>query len=317
MRILACLALVLIACGDDGTDADMDAGTSDVGTDAPADASGADWVLEFEDMLDDVDGPFVPDYATLPLSLFPDDGSRWTQIQNTHEGDNTMGMVMRDGATALQCFASAQPEGTASKMDVGRQAFAFTSGDRVRITTRLMLLGASPFDENTLIDLEDSDDLLLDGENPGAGLRIRTDAAGRVALDRGELPGRETADGEAVARLSTLRSDTVLPVGSWFELETVLQLGLEPRSESGPLDDIEGANAWVEIRLDGEPVLRARGSNFFDQSALDEVVEGMDVTVSWVDDTIDFDSFQIGATNNRSGMDREVLVDWVRIESFR
>lgn len=38
--------------------------------------------------------------------------------------------------------------------------------------------------------------------------------------------------------------------------------------------------------------------------------------MTWANDDIDFDSLQVGATNNRSGVDREVLVDWVRVERF-
>lgn len=280
-------------------------------------------VLLSDDFDDPVEPPLVPDYAQLPRSLFPEDGSRWTQIQNTHPQLNTMRLASLEDRRFLACFASGQNIGVASKMDVGRSGgIRFESGDQARITMVLRLEGPAPFVDHTLIDLEDTDDLFLEGNNPGAGLRIRTDLQGRLALDRGELPGFEGPEGPLEVRLRNQRSESVLPVGRWFEIEARLKLGVQvAQSTSAPIDEsvAETDAAWVELRVDGALVLRARGSNFLDRQATEAALlqEAPNTPYSWAEKTIDFDSFQVGATNNRSGVDGEVWVDRVELARLR
>ncbi len=309
---------------DGGPVGGLDGGSA-TGQDAGVDAGSAPgWELLLRDEFDDpVQSPFVPGYAELPRALFPEDGSRWTQIQNTHPQINTMRLAALEGRRFLASFAAGQNMGVASKMDVGRSGgLSFQAGDLVRIKAVLRLEGPSPFGDHTLIGLEDTDDLFLEGCSPGAGLRIRTDAQGRLALDRGELPGFEGPKGQLELRLSTQRSETVLPVGRWFEVEALLKLGVQvARSTSAPIDEsvTETDTAWVELRVNGTLVLRARGSNFLDRQAVEAALlqEAPNTPYSWADKALDFDSFQVGATNNRSGLDGEVWVDRVELARLR
>jgi len=319
------LLLVVAAlggCGDDDSPA-ADLGARDAGPCEPG------WALLFEDGFEvDSETPTVDGYPALPRALFPEDGTRWTQIQNSHEGENAMALVDGPSGRALECLASGQPDGVASKMDVGRQPFDFLAGDRVRITASLWVDGPeATFADNTLIDLEDSDDVRIDGDFAGAGLRIRTDGEGRLALDRGEIPGREGPGTMALTRLSTLRSDYVFPLREWVEVEVTLQLGVDVAPSTTAIDETfdEAITAgWVTVRVreeaDAEPrlVLRMAGTTTLDPDALREVVEREAPGTSLsVDEPIDLDSFQIGATNNRSTVDAAVRVDAVRIEGDR
>lgn len=96
---------------------------------------------------------------------------------------------------------------------------------------------------------------------------------GRVALDRGEVPGQDVAGGPVEARLSTIRSNYGLPAGRWVTLEVLLRLGTGvPRSQMAPID-----------------------ATFHDAARK----------------AIDYDIVQVGATNNRSGEDRSLWIDTV------
>lgn len=70
------------------------------------------------------------------------------------------------------------------------------------------------------------------------------------------------------------------------------------------------------MRVDGELVLRMEGSNLLDRTATDEVLarDAPELSVRWADGLVDYDSVQVGATNNRSGTDCEVDVASVVIE---
>ena len=314
---------VIAGCGGD----DGDSGTADAGVpEGDAGPCSPGWEGLFADDFDDVEGPpFVEGYDALPLALFPEDRSRWTQIQNTNEGENTMAVVDVDGGRALECFAAGLPDPEASKMDVGRDGFAFAAGDRVRLGTRLWFdhSVADVLPSNTLVDLEDSDDVVEGGESAGAGLRIMTDAEGRLTVNRGEIPGREVEGEPAVIRLSTMRSDYVVPEGRWVHVELTLQLGVDvTRSDEVIADfDAETTAAWSELRVreEGEAearlVLRMAGTNMLDAAALREVVEredpGADISIA---EPITYDALQVGATNNRSEEDVLIRVDDVTVE---
>ncbi|MFK7989014.1 MAG: hypothetical protein AB8I08_23555 [Sandaracinaceae bacterium] len=324
MRHAAALLGMCLCLGGCGSSGPADAGSFDAGP-PPIDGVARDggagtWSTVFEDDFSDtLSPPFVEDYEALPMALFADDGSRWTQIQNSHPGQNDLALMELEDAAFMTFLATGQADGVASKSDLGRGGdLVFGDGDVVRITAVMRLRGPTPFADNTLIDLEDTDDLFIDDENPGAGLRVRTNSEGQLALDRGEIPGSEDGVEAPEPRLSTLRSDFVLPTGEWFHLEVTLRLGTRVARSAAALSDFDetGSRAWVEMRVDGEQVLRMEGSNLLERGATDEVLarDAPELSVRWADDEIDYDSLQIGATNNRSGTDCRVDVASVVVQ---
>lgn len=280
----------------------------------------------FEDDFDGLGPPYLPEFAPpsfVPAALFPDDGSRWTQIQNSAPDRSWIDYDAEH--QALRFFAVGLADNVASKMDVGRDAgIELGPGMVVRLAADVFVEGGGEtLPDNTLIDLEDTDDLTLDGMVPGAGLRLRTDQAGRLALDRGELLGSDAAEPPHF-RLQTLRSDYRLPVGRWVRIEAIVRLGVGvPMSTEGPLDmtfDAHGTRAWCEIWVEPrgserQLVMRQKGTTFLDRETglalLAAEAPGFDV--QWPT-TLDYNSLQVGLTNNRSTLDRQMLVDNVQIE---
>ncbi len=131
------------------------------------------------------------------------------------------------------------------RLDPGRGrgiGFELAQGDVVVLGADFFVEGErGVLSDNTLLDLEDTDDLTIDGELPGAGLRLRTNAAGQLALDRGELLGSDTGEPPHF-RLGNMSSDYVLPVGGWVRVEAVIKLGVGvERSTRGPIELLQSS----------------------------------------------------------------------------
>ena len=316
---------------DASTDARLNASRDAANPDADAtrqkDASESEFGLLFQDTFKNLGPPYVDGYDqspwTLPEALFPRDETRWTQLQNTHPGENRMGY---DGALgAVRFFASGQADGVASKMGIGRGAgLELREGDTVLVGADFYVEeSVSALKSSTLIDIEDTDDLTIDGDEAGAGLRVRINDQGRLSLDRGELIGSDAGE-PAHFRLNSMTSEYELPGDTWVRVEALLRLGSGvERSATGPIDATFAADktpAWCELWIEprgGERrmVLRQKGTTFLDRRIGLEVfaTEAPDVVVSWPRD-LDFNSIQVGLTNNRSTIAQQLLVDNVRIE---
>ncbi|MFN3220280.1 MAG: hypothetical protein ACE367_27615 [Acidimicrobiales bacterium] len=265
-------------------------------------------------------------YAEIPSELFPEDRSRWTQIQDTHVGSNEIRLAGGRQGRAIEARAIAGAPEEAVKMALGKQNLSFSEGDVVRLQADFFVdpESGSPFVDNTLLDLEDGDDLLLDGVPPTAGLRLKVDEAGYLAIDRGELLGSDATEAPHF-RLSSLGSATPLPVGEWVTVEVIVRLGFGvPASRRGPIDDAfdpEDTPAWAEIWItpltSGERllVMRQQGTTFLDRETGLSLLaaEAPQLEVTWPED-YDYDTFQVGLTNNRSELPQRLRIDNVFVE---
>jgi hypothetical protein len=285
-------------------------------------------VDRFTDTFDDLGpGPEVAGSPGVPRALFADDLSRWDQLQNTDPGTNTLAVVEARGGRALSAFAVGKPGEQASKMGLGKQTqLSFGRGDVVRVSARFFADGATmtPFVGSTLIDLEDSDDLFINGDASGAGLRVRITDTGRVQLDRGELIGSDDGVAAPQFRLSNFTNEATFPVDRWVTLEAVVKLGTGvPRSTRGPIDDTFDAattEAWCELFVTVETgarelVLRQRGTTWLDREVGAPLLERAGVSWAWRE-AYDYNSVQFGLTNNRSQRDQRLQFDDVLVEKL-
>ncbi len=281
----------------------------------------------FADDFDDLGPPYRPEDEQngpfVPRDLFPEDGSRWTQIQNTHPGTNVLAYQQDVGV--VRFFASGQDDGVASKMDLSRElGFEFGPGDVAYIGADLYVADSGTnFANNTLIDLEDTDDLIIDGELQGAGLRLRTNDDGKLVLDRGEILGVD-GDEDPHFRLGSMKSNFTLPTNAWVRIELIIRLGIGVRqSTTQPIDmsfDGSSTAAWCEIWVtnpgEGQPtlVMRQMGTTFLDRALGLALIktQAPDMQVEWPD-MVDYNSIQIGLTNNRSGSDQQMAIDRVQV----
>lgn len=330
--MLCAIALLHVACAsEDATstapettaDAGDAGGTHDASEDTSADASSGTPVL-FMDDFEGLGPPFVEGYDGLPEALF--DAARWTQLQNDPDGTNRAEWIPSRGGGAMRFVAFGQPDGVASKMDLGRGiGFEFRIGDVVLLGADVFVEGdAAILPDNTLIDLEDTDDLMLGDRFAGAGLRVRTNGSGRLVLDRGELVGSDLGE-PAHFVLESMNSAYVLPVGQWVRIEAVVKLGVGVgiNVDGGVVDasfDADTTDAWCElwVQPEGEErrlVMRQRGTTFLDRDVgVDLLARDAPDTVFVWPEGLDYNSVQAGLTNNRSTVDQRLLLDNVRIE---
>lgn len=329
--VVTCAIGALAGCASDEGSASRVAGDSAEPLATSRPLVNEPWVVDFEEDFEGFAGSAdLPGSPGLPERLFAEDGSRWTQVQLSHPDLNRVELQQRDRdgqtETVLACTASGQGDEVASKADLGRQGFDYQTGSQVRITADLYLdpgIGENVMRDNTLIDLEDTTDLIVNGSSPGAGLRLRVDGQGRLALDRGEVPGREQPGAAPVPRLSTLRSDYVPPVRQWITLTMTLQLGTGAATSQTSIDPaISNEPAWVEVEVSSpgsaESVLAMAGTNMLDPLAIREVFDELDPDAEVrIPDNLTYDSLQVCATNNRSGRDVLVMVDNLVVESRR
>lgn len=310
------LPLVLVALGACGTS----------GGDQPARVHQP--IERFADdfeRVDDLDG--IAGYPGLPHGLFPEDGSRWDQLQNTHPGTNTLARVAARGGYALEASAGGRSGEEASKMALGRtRGFAFRPGQIVRLRADLRVEAPTdaPFVASTLIDLEDGDDVVIDGRPAGAGLRVRVSDGGHLQLDRGELLGSDDGVEAPHFRLSNFTSAWPMPTRAWVTIEAIVKLGCQvPRSTVGPLDttfDAAVTAAWCELYVTPAGgartlVLRQQGTTYLDRELGLPLLDAAGVAWTWREDD-DYDVVQFGLTNNRSHVDQRLLVDDVLVETL-
>ena len=302
---------------EDGGETAVDDGSSGDTTCTPE--------VVFSDDFDRLRPPFLEEYPGLPASLFSKE--RWTQLQHVPpRAEHSIEWVVADGDGVISMLARGQPSPEASKIDLGRTVgLSFVEGDIVELSMDLYvdpLVGSGQLRTTTLLDLEDGDDIMLDGEFPTPGLRVSVDDEGRLMLDRGEIPGRETPGADAVLRLSNLRSEYVVPAGRWLKIEAIVKLGIGTPTSQVPIDetyDRARTSGWCELYVtesggSRELVLRMAGATSFDADAAFEVIpnKAPDVTLRWPE-VVDFDTFQAGLTNNRSTIDERISIDDVRV----
>ncbi len=303
----------LATADSSGTRTTSDSGSEDTGGDVECEE------VLFADDFEDLGPPYVEGFPELPLALF--DESRWTQLQiDPPDAPQEIRWDQSEGNGVIAMHSVGQPPEVASKIDLGSGTTIRLAPDQtVRIRASLFVeSGPQPWVSTTLLDLEDGDDILIDGVPPTPGLRVAVDEDGFIVLDRGEIPGREAPGADPVLRLSTIRSGAPVPLDQWFELDVVIRLGVGVMTSAEPVDvsfDLASTPGWCVMTLrptDGEPelILRAAGAMAFDREAALEVFAEVapELEIEWPP-TVDFDVFQAGITNNRSTFDEGLRMD--------
>lgn len=307
----------------DGTSG-SDPTTTDSGSEETGNP-GCEPEVMFADAFEKLGPPYLTEHPLLPEALFARD--RWTQLQHVPpRAGHVAQWLDGDGDGHIAFLGLGQPSPDAAKIDLGRTTgISFVEGDVVHLAMDVWIdpdVGSGELRSTTLIDLEDGDDIMVDGEFPTPGLRVAVDAKGRLMLDRGELPGREAPGAEPVLRLSNLRSSWIAPTGVWFRIEAVVKLGIGATTSGVTIDetfDGDETPGWCELYVtqaegDRVLVLRMAGATAFDAEAALEVIprEAPEVELVWPE-LVDFDTFQVGLTNNRSTADERISIDDVEL----
>ncbi|MEO0813937.1 MAG: hypothetical protein AAFY60_13805, partial [Myxococcota bacterium] len=203
---------------------------------------------------------FVDDFEDLPLGRIGSSDidqdrlfnvSRWTQLQVTAGSENRLDVVEDADSRQVRCTAESLGGERASKADLGKQNLPVGEGQIVNVSFRLFVEEAEGgFVRSTFFDLEDADELVVNGQPAGAGIRVRVDDAGFLQVDRGELVGSDVGEAPHF-RLANMTSDKRVELRRWLTVRMRAKLGVdEPLSTVEPIDlsfTEDEASSWVEL----------------------------------------------------------------------
>lgn len=247
-----------------------------------------DTTYVFEDGFENNGGEF--------LSLFPADGSRWTNVQlvtpETAADTNriSLSLMSSEGDYSVQVEAATSSETVLSKCDIEKFGFQAYLGQQIIIEADFYIEGTQDLENLFLIDLEccscwDPD--VPDNQCPG--IRLKMAPGDFLVVERGKI------------LLPTINQSAVsFPRNQWVSVVWTLDLSDE---ESGSTTlEINGAEA-----LSSSGITMPVSSAFTDTLA----TAGFDFQLQ---QPLFYERVQFGATANASAADINLWLDNVRIE---
>ncbi|WP_298544532.1 hypothetical protein [uncultured Aquimarina sp.] len=226
--------------------------------------------------------------------LFPDDGSRWSNIQQTNPSNEITisNTIFSEGQNALRLFAF-QSDNVLSKMDIEKGGFQAFSGNQVIIQADFYLNATANLEELFLIDLEccscwdplvDADPS-SDGDNQCPGVRLKMSGGNDfLSLERGKISA------------STLTQTSFqFPRNEWVSVRLELTLS----------DNDAGTN---KLLINGNEVINSSGMNMPNAQVFRDVFAQNGIDFNLQEPTF-YERIQIGATANPTAEDIELFVD--------
>ncbi len=227
--------------------------------------------------------------------LFPGDGSRWSNIQQTDPSNatNQISIVnneFTEGQNAIR-FLAYQSDTQLSKMDIEKNGLNIVAGDQVIIKADFYIKSNESLENLLLIDLECCscwDPTVGDNfgsENQCPGVRLMMSGGNDfLSIERGKISG------------TTLQQTNFsFPRNQWVSVEWEMTMSAEE-------------NGLNRLLLNETEVLNETGMNMPNAAIFRETFlnEGIDFTLQ---EPTFYERVQIGATANPTAGDIELLVD--------
>ncbi|MEM1326688.1 MAG: hypothetical protein AAGI23_12070 [Bacteroidota bacterium] len=225
--------------------------------------------------------------------LFPDDNSRWTNLQLVHpeSGENTILLdsdIVSEGNHALRIYA--QPTATTlSKADIEKSGFRAAEGNTVIIEADFYIASTDDIENLLLIDVECCscwDNSVPD--NPCPGIRIMMKNNDFLSIERGKIGGQTIE-----------QSVQSFPRHEWVTLKWEMMLS--------PTE--EGEN---RLYINNEEILNELGMNMPNAAIFkaEAASQGIDFKLP---SPVFYERLQIGVTANPTSHPVELYVDNVRL----
>ena len=227
--------------------------------------------------------------------LFPANGSRWSNIQQTDPASATNEMSISntkssEGQNSLHVLAY-QSDSDLSKMDIEKNGINIIAGNKVTIKADFYIVGTASLENLLLIDLECcscwdpsvGDNLGSENQCPGVRLMMSGDND-YLSMKRGKISG------------TTLQQTSfAFPRNQWVTVQWEMTMS----------DTEDGLNRLV---INGTEVINEAGMNMPNAQIFRDVFlnEGIDFTLQ---EPTFYERVQIGATANPSAGDVELFVD--------
>lgn len=227
--------------------------------------------------------------------LFPEDGSRWTNLQIVSpDGETntwfptTNQAVTGDYSVYFEAAASGSP---LSKMCIEKNGLEIREGDRVTIEARFFIASTAILEGLHLIDLESCncwDPNVPNNQCPGV----------RVMLGGGnDFP---TIERGKISQPNYFQNSVQIPRFAWFRLKWVMDLSP---------NDSEGFN---QLYLNDDVLISSSGMNMPNAEIFANIFEDAGQTFV-LQEPVVYHRIQVGATANPTSYDIPLYVDDVRI----
>ncbi len=227
--------------------------------------------------------------------LFPEDGSRWTKLQQDNPDGNANVVELSTtlaaaGEQSLSLFAygSLNP---LSKMDIEKGGFAAVAGQTVIIEADFFIESDENLTDLLLVDFEccscwDPD--VPDNKCPGVRLMM-SGGNDFLSIERGKIGGA-----------TLVQTEMAFPRSEWVNVSWEMTLSAE---------ETEGSNI---LRLNGTEVLRATGMNMPNAMVFAESAASNNIDFT-LQEPVFYERLQVGATANPTSADVQLYVDNVRV----
>lgn len=218
--------------------------------------------------------------------LFPNDGSRWTNIQQVGERNEIAlsTQTVSEGMHSLRLFAGST-ESVLSKMDIEKGGFVAPENAKVRIEADFFIATEVDIENLLLIDLECCscwDPTVPDNQCPGIRLMIKSNDY--LSIERGKILG------------TTLTQNQVaFPRNEWVKVRW--EMVLSP--------DEDGINTLL---INGEEALAITGMNMPNAALFREEAAGLGIDFE-LQEPVYYERLQIGVTANPTSSDVELFID--------
>ncbi|MEM6844306.1 MAG: heparin lyase I family protein [Bacteroidota bacterium] len=223
-------------------------------------------------------------------NLFPDDESRWTNIQLVHpaQAENEIGLttdLVRDGTYALRIVANPSSD-IVSKSGIEKGGFSAPVGSTVTIEVDVYLNSTSNIKNLLLIDLECCscwDPSVPNNQCPGIRLMISGDDD-YLAIERGKILGA-----------TLTQTSTRFPRQKWVHL--IWQMKLSPEED--------GEN---KLFINDREVISTTGMNLPNAAIFKEEAAQQNIDFT-LQQPLQYERVQVGATANSSEHPVELFID--------
>lgn len=254
-----------------------------------------------EDNQPNADGPKYTFYDSFEApgpngeELFPDDGSRWTNLQIVSPAGatntwfpTTNEVVTGDHSLYCEAAASGSP---LSKMCIEKNGLEIREGDRVTIEARFFIASTAILEGLHLIDLESCncwDPNVPNNQCPGV----------RVMLGGGnDFP---TIERGKIDQPNYFQNSIQIPRFSWFKLTWIMDLS--------PYD----SQGYNQLILNDDVCVSAPGMNMPNAEVFAQIFADVGQTFV-LQEPVVYHRVQVGATANPTSDDVPLYVDDVRI----
>mgnify|MGYP001792071815 FL=1 len=232
--------------------------------------------------------------------LFPSDGSRWTNFQQTNPSSNInevsiLNTPVSEGENSIRFFSYAS-DTQLSKIDIEKNGLQIAAGDRLRIEADFFIVGTGSIENLLILDVECcscwdptvGDNLGAENQCPGVRL-LMSGTNDYLSIERGKIGGP-----------TLQQTNFSFPRNQWVNVVWEMTLS----------DEDDGVN---QLTIDGVEVINTTGMNLPNAEVFREIFAEQDIEFT-LQQPVFYERVQIGATANPTADNVELYVDDVSIQ---